>query len=202
MEHINLKKITFLSIISMIIYIALLIWVVMFKCNLLDSIRDTYFFFIDKPLNEKLEFYINGFKSAFTLSYLIEYPNDLLEDILNIIVFIPFGLYVSFFSKKQKLIKAIIFSFALSLFLELFQFYTYIGSFAFLDIITNVFGGLIGYFIYYLLQKNVTEKKIMVLNKLTLIIIIIMIPILLYAIINTFINIDFYIDVLLRRLEL
>ena len=119
------------------------------------------------------------------------------DGILNVFVFIPLGLYLSFFIKKNKFIKVIIYTFLISLLFEIIQLFSLLGSFQTEDLILNMFSGLLGYIIYKIIYK---EKNIKVLNILSLICIIILTPILIYGVINTINMIDVYIDVITRSL--
>lgn len=83
--------------------------------------------------------------------------------ILNIIMFIPFGFFYSLL-KNKKLFNVIITSFLFSLFIELTQLlYAWTSIYSrrtcdVTDLITNTFGGVIGYFLYkliYILKRKV-----------------------------------------------
>ena len=69
----------------------------------------------------------------------------------NIILFIPFGLFVSFYMKTRKIYPIFIISFVTSAVIEYCQLK--IGrTFDIDDIILNIAGGMIGYFIYLTLD--------------------------------------------------
>lgn len=196
MEKKKIKRLNILSIILFCIYILLLIWIVLFKCNIYLSITNGYFEFKTLTLKERFDYYLIPF---------IDYINNdstqtfikLKDGILNVIVFIPLGLYLSFFIKKNKFIKVIIYTFLISLLFEIIQLFSLLGSFQTEDLILNLVAGLLGYIIYKIIYK---EKNIKVLNILSLICIIILTPILIYGVINTINMIDVYIDVITRSL--
>lgn len=78
------------------------------------------------------------------------------EIAINVIVFIPFGIFLGL-KNINKFYSAMIYSFLLSLFIETMQaVMTYLGVFTrtsdVTDLITNTIGGLIGYLIYRLLK--------------------------------------------------
>ena len=54
-----------LSLVIFCIYIVLLVWVIMFKCNLINSIKDTYTYFKEFTLKERFMFYLVPFKDYF-----------------------------------------------------------------------------------------------------------------------------------------
>lgn len=191
------KTLKIISIILFTLYIGLLIWIVMFKCNLINSIQLSYEYLKDMTIKERLNVFNIPFKNYFPES--IDAPEYLFnsDDLLNIIIFIPLGLYIAYFSKKFKFIKVFILTLLISLFFELFQLFSLIGSFAVQDFITNITGGLIGYIVYKLIFiKGLQPKKILILNILSILLIILFIPILLYAIKNTISNIDIYLDII------
>ena len=196
MNNKEIKRLNILSIILFCIYILLLIWIVLLKCNIYLSITNGYFEFKTLTLKERFDYYLIPF---------IDYINNdstqtfikFKDGILNVIVFIPLGLYLSFFIKKNKFIKVIFYTFLISLLFEIIQLFSLLGSFQTEDLILNTFSGLLGYIIYKIIYK---EKNIKVLNILSLICIIILTPILIYGVINTINMIDVYINVITRSL--
>ena len=196
MNNKEIKRLNILSIILFCIYILLLIWIVLFKCNIYLSITNGYFEFKTLTLKERFDYYLIPF---------IDYINNdstqtfikFKDGILNVIVFIPLGLYLSFFIKNNKFIKVIFYTFLISLLFEIIQLFSLLGSFQTEDLILNLFSGLLGYIIYKIIYK---EKNIKVLNILSLICIIILTPILIYGVINTINMIDVYINVITRSL--
>lgn len=195
------KTLNLLSKIIFIIYIGLIIWIVMFKCNLIDSMNDAYIFLKDMSIKERILVFSTPFKNYFMES--INSPKYVFteDDLLNVIIFIPMGLYLSYFIKNRKFLKSLLITFGVSLFFELFQLFTVIGSFTIQDLMTNVIGGIIGYLVYKLIFiKKESKQRTTILNVISIIGIIVFVPILLYGIINTIKHFDFYIDILTRRL--
>ena len=196
MNNKEIKKLNILSIILFCIYILLLIWIVLLKCNIYLSITNGYFEFKTLTLKERFDYYLIPF---------IDYINNdstqtfikFKDGILNVFVFIPLGLYLSFFIKNNKFIKVIFYTFLISLLFEIIQLFSLLGSFQTEDLILNTFSGLLGYIIYKIIYK---EKNIKVLNILSLICLIILTPILIYGVINTINMIDVYINVITRSL--
>ena len=173
----------------------------MFKCNLIDSMNDAYIFLKDMSIKERILVFSTPFKNYFMES--INSPKYVFteDDLLNVIIFIPMGLYLSYFIKNRKFLKSLLITFGVSLFFELFQLFTVIGSFTIQDLMTNVIGGIIGYLVYKLIFiKKESKQRTTILNVISIIGIIVFVPILLYGIINTIKHFDFYIDILTRRL--
>ncbi|MNO24532.1 VanZ like family protein [compost metagenome] len=80
-------------------------------------------------------------------------PYSSLNLVGNLLLFIPFGVFVPMLcSQKERLFqKVFIRSFALSLSFEVTQLLLYIGTFDVDDLILNTSGGIVGYGIYRLL---------------------------------------------------
>ena len=198
----NIKSEKLFQLLSKIIfglYICLLVWVVVFKCNLINSVTQTYEYFKSFTLAERFNFYLVPFKDYFEGPFLIQIRTIIEDDILNLLLFVPFGMYLTLFIKKGSLYKVIILTFVLSLFFESFQLFSLIGSFATKDLITNVLGSLLGYLICKLVYKEKNGTlKLMILNILSIIVICIVLPIVVYSIYNTIKNINIYFEIIFR----
>ena len=79
------------------------------------------------------------------------------EVLLNVIVFIPMGLYLKMFALSGS--KAILYGFFSSFVFEFCQFLFAIGGSDITDIITNTFGTVIGVCLYALLRKIFSNKQ-------------------------------------------
>ena len=179
----------------------IIIWIITFKCNLVQSITDTYLFFKEMTIIERINFDLVPFKDYIEGPFISQINTIIEDDILNILFFVPLGMYASLFIKKHKFIKVILFSFLLSLFFEIFQLFSLIGSFSTKDLITNVLGSIIGYFIYRLMyKKENSQLKLKVYNVISTIVVVILIFICVFAIYNTILNIDLYISIIKRTL--
>lgn len=80
----------------------------------------------------------------------------------NIVLFIPLGLYLQIFMRNKKILNCVVLVFAVSLCVEAVQYIFGLGSTDIDDIILNVFGGLLGIFIYkiiYLMLKDENKTK-------------------------------------------
>lgn len=186
-----------LSISIFIIYLLLVIWVIVFKCNRMFVVTQGYYGLSQMTLMERLLRELNPIGFYIDPPIESQVPFYLMDDILNVVIFIPFGLYMSYFVKKHKVLKAVIVAFCISLFFEVFQLFTLLGGGSTKDLITNTFGSLLGCFIG---KKLYSDSRIKVFNICSIVVLIIAIPILVYAIVNTVINMETYIGVLLRTL--
>lgn len=88
----------------------------------------------------------------------------------NIAAFVPFGIFLPVFSRRcRRFWYTALYSMELSLFVELLQLVTKVGSFDVDDLLLNTIGGIIGYILYRLgmlywekkgqTAKNNEEKK-------------------------------------------
>lgn len=89
------------------------------------------------------------------LKYITEWWS--LKNIIgNIILFIPLGFLVPLvYIKAQRFYKTFIIIFLSVLLIESFQLFTMLGVFDIDDIILNCTGGIIGYFLFYILKRMV-----------------------------------------------
>ena len=89
---------------------------------------------------------------------------DVAEIILNVVIFVPLGIYAGVLFKRWGFVKKLFFFFLISLMFEVFQFILRIGIFDITDIITNTSGGIIGLMIFQAIEKvfnnSVKAKKI------------------------------------------
>ena len=125
------KTLCFLSKLLFILYLIVLIWVVVFKCNIAISLTGGYLYFKTITFHERLLMYIVPFKNYFVAFKM----NELIDSLFNCVIFIPLGLYLSYFISKKKLTMALFLSFGVSLFFELFQLFSLMGSFQTEDLI-------------------------------------------------------------------
>ena len=113
----------------------------------------------------------------------------LVLDMLNLIIFIPFGILLSHLIKDRRTIKVLAISFIFSLIIELFQLITIIGAFMLNDLILNTLGGLIGVVIYKIMMK---KENIKLLSGLTFVFIGLSLLVLGYLIFNFINHFDIY----------
>ena len=187
--HNNEKRFNILMKISLIIYLIILILTVMFKTFMPNSLIESYNFLSNFTLEERFFRGINLIEF-----YKIEYElgiitKTIILDILNCIIFIPFGILISNQIKKNKIIKSILLTLIISIFIETFQLITIIGSFMLNDLITNIIGGLIGSILYILITRKKKYNIYIILLSIFLLIELILVS---YLLINLIINIDVY----------
>ena len=130
-----------------IIYMCVLVYVVFFAEAMGRTPQDGYVYNLT-PLKEIKRF----------MKYI--WDNDALGGAArlnifgNIIAFMPFGIYLPYTSEsKLGFISTFLYTFSLSLTIELVQLITKVGSCDVDDIILNTLGGVIGYILWYIYTK-------------------------------------------------
>ena len=153
------------SLLSLFVYLIILSWVIMFKCNLRTN--DMRFGYRSINLIPFIQF-LNGEKYFFV------------ECVLNLLVFIPFGFVFPSAFKCENLIILAIVSFGLSAFYEGLQYLLAFGGTDITDVIFNGTGGFLGSLIFVKFDKE--NKFLNLVNKLF---VVIGIPFALYCVIST-----------------
>jgi glycopeptide antibiotics resistance protein len=75
------------------------------------------------------------------------------ENISNVVIFVPLGVYAGILFERWISGKKLFFFFLLSLIVEGLQFVLAIGAFDITDIITNTFGAILGLMIFKAVEK-------------------------------------------------
>ncbi len=162
------KKISLIHILFGI-YLVLLIWIILFK--LAFSFEDIRLMFGYRAVNLIPFYYDNEVSIHFR------------EVVENLLIFIPFGLYLGMWGIK--LGKSVLTGFIFSLTMEVCQYILTLGGSDITDIITNTLGTLIGatlYLILSLIFKN-KAKLDKVLNILALTVTVLFVSFILFILI-------------------
>lgn len=80
------------------------------------------------------------------------------ENILNLVIFVPLGVYAGILFERWIPGKKLLFFFLLSSIVEGLQYILRIGAFDVTDIIANTLGGIIGLLIYSAIEKAVNNS--------------------------------------------
>ncbi len=140
------KKIT---LILMIFYLIALIWVIIFKLEFsikeLPQIRNINLIPFNQPS------IVNG-------------KADISEIILNVLAFIPYGLFIHILMDEKSILKKLLIIFATSFIFELIQYIFAIGASDITDIISNTSGGIIGVVVSMFMEKLLRENWIKYIN--------------------------------------
>ncbi|MDQ2753086.1 MAG: VanZ family protein [Bacteroidota bacterium] len=120
------------------IYLIALFWILLFKLGVhfsyMGKIRSINLIPFSEPL------ILNG-------------KTDFGEIILNILIFVPLGLYAGILFKQWSFGKKLFFFFLISLLIEGLQFILRLGASDVTDIITNTLGGIIGLMAFTAIEK-------------------------------------------------
>lgn len=121
--------------ISFVLYIFLLTWIIVFKFRI--NIRNLRYL------------------SAINLIPFKE--NDLKEILINIFLFIPYGMYLRELTKKKSLTVGIII--LISFIFEVLQYILHIGISDITDVMMNTLGGMVGILLISILEKKRKNSK-------------------------------------------
>lgn len=149
--HNRHKKMT---IILSFIYLIILTWIIVFKLSFsLSSLP-----------------HLRGVNLIpFSESVIVNGKLDISEIILNILVFVPLGVYISMLKPDWPLWKRIAPMALVSLLYEATQYIFAIGATDITDFLGNTLGGAVGCLLYLLIYKILKERTLTVLNLLALI---------------------------------
>jgi len=129
-----------LTRILLIIYLIVLVWIILFKMGVSFSYME------ERRIN--LIPFANGY---YTLT----------ETIMNVVIFIPLGLYAHILFRRKSFVWSVLFFFLVSLIAETLQVIIKTGVFDVTDLLTNTTGGIVGYLLISLFEK-VTSKPLKV----------------------------------------
>lgn len=121
-----------------IIYLIALFWIIVFKFNVSFS-----------DIGSMRSINLNPFSESLILNGRIAFS----EIIMNVVIFVPLGIYVGILFKRWATLKKLFFFFLISLICEVAQFIFGIGASDITDIINNTLGGIIGLMIYIGIEK-------------------------------------------------
>lgn len=134
-----------LIIIAFTLYVLLLTWIIVFKFRL--NLSDLKYIRTINLIPFKANGVVNGMR----------------ETVINVVLFIPLGMYLKYLLKDRKFLSIVIIS-STSLLFEILQYIFHIGVSDITDIIMNTIGGIIGMILMVTLL--LIAKKNNVLNKI------------------------------------
>ena len=80
----------------------------------------------------------------------------------NVLIFLPFGFFMAMASRYRSFLSTLIYSFALSLTIELSQLFMKVGCFDVDDLLLNTIGGILGFITFLIcnvIRRNYGKKK-------------------------------------------
>ena len=163
-----------------------LVWFIIFKAGNNNSINKMFngkmgTYSLKKRFNE-------GLKSTFIKGRIVSIY-QLRDAMLNVLAFVPFGIYLPLIFKKHKAFKCLLVASLTTLFFEAFQLFSIWGCFAVDDLVANIFGSVIGLIFYFVLVKRFKPQHLTAIN---LLLVVIVAPICFYAIFGIFKDFNFY----------
>lgn len=133
-----------LAVILFITYFIVLIWILLFKMGVRFSYMD------------------NRQVNLIPFSSLASKDTGVGEIVMNVLIFVPVGVYLSIIAGWGVRMKLLLF-FSISLLIETLQYTFRIGAFDVTDLLTNTSGGIVGVLLFYsckkVLMSNDKAKK-------------------------------------------
>lgn len=145
----NTRKQKRLTRLLFIIYLLVLIWIIVFKFS---------FTFEDIPSLRSVN--LIPLEGTAIRDNQYDY-NELLS---NVIIFMPFGLYIGILKRKWRFLLQLLPIFGVSLLFESLQYIFAIGATDITDLIGNTLGGALGIITCFILRKAFNSHAIKVLN--------------------------------------
>lgn len=146
MSHKGKRRIQLGSFILLVLYIAILVYVCFFSEGYGRGDITPYYRYNLVPFKEIRRFYV--YRDVVGAGAFI---TNLFG---NVLAFMPFGFFVPVLrAKDRRLIRMAVNTFFLSLFIETVQLVTRVGSFDVDDLILNTLGGILGYVLFYILNR-------------------------------------------------
>ena len=137
----------------LLIYLLVLTWIILFKMQ------------INLSYIGRMQ-YRNVNLIPFQGSAVVNGRIELSEIILNVIAFVPFGVYISMLKENRNWFQKAIPVFLTSFIYETLQYVFAIGASDITDLLGNTLGGLIGILLFWLLSKILKENTIKIINAL------------------------------------
>ncbi|MBQ7334961.1 MAG: VanZ family protein [Clostridia bacterium] len=142
---------------TLIAYLILLLWVIVFKCNNINVLHIERNH--SRTLWERLSKNLIPFRSI--VHYVtIGHEKEILYFFVNFFLFVPMGILLPFYRTPQKSVLLIL---ATTVSVEIFQLFSCWGGFDSTDIIMNFLGGIAGIWVY---QKWIIHLPDKVINPL------------------------------------
>lgn len=161
---------------SFAIYMILLIWVIIFKWSNYIAAQECIITFRKLDLAER---FLTCQQSFIGFNFF--------DIILNTILFLPMSLcFTSLFQKKHFIL---LIGIVCSFIFEISQFFTCVGMFNIFDIIGNATGCVLGYVLFLFFEKIINKRFVDTIN---IVIIVVGVPLCIYAIVMTTINFHYY----------
>ena len=127
----------------LIIYLLITFWIIVLKMNV--------------PMTYKADAKIINL-IPYQASTILNGSVSYVEILLNVVIFIPFGLYANPLFRSSSFLQKVGLFFFFSLLFELTQYFLGIGALDSTDILNNTLGGVIGLWIYRGIEKIFSDR--------------------------------------------
>lgn len=152
-----------------IIYLSFLTWIILFKLDIFSTLQMAYYNEMGRSIN------LIPFAGTAVYDGVLDYQ----EIGLNVLCFIPFGIYMEMINKKATWVKNLAVMLSVSILYEAVQYIFQIGVADITDVLANGFGGAIGINIMYILTSIWHDKAYERVNRIALILTIVVAELLL-----------------------
>ncbi len=159
-------------------YLILIIWVIALKFNS-EWVPKLGEYFRSLPLKDRIKTTVIPFYGMIKNGF--RFNADYFS---NVLIYIPLGIFLSFFLEKKTFLNIAIILFS-SIIFEAIQLLTGFGGSDVTDVFCNLSGGVIGLILYALLRKRIKDKTI---NVITFFLFVCFLPVTVYAVSNTALN--------------
>ncbi|MBF0818515.1 VanZ family protein [Streptococcus acidominimus] len=140
------------------VYLLFLTWIILFKLDVVSTLQIAYYKVLGHSIN------LIPFAGTAVYDGILDYQ----EIGLNILCFIPFGIYIEMLDRKATWVKNLTVILTVSLAYEAVQYIFQIGVADITDLLANGFGGAIGINIMYVLTSVWQEKAYERVNRIAL----------------------------------
>ena len=141
------QRIRKLTVSTFVFYIIILLWVTILKCNMEASIHGVRIFL--EPMSIRDRF-------IYATSY-FELDDSITSMLLNVFIFIPFGILVPLLRGKAAVLTTTAMAFLTTLAIESTQLIIAFGYFTYMDLICNTLGAALGIIIFAILRKLLSD---------------------------------------------
>lgn len=137
----------------LLVYLIVLTWIIVFKMEFdISLLQCTHF----RSIN----------LIPFGASLVVNGHIDASEILLNVIAFIPFGIYLSIVKNEWNFFQKVLPIFLVSLSYEIVQYIFAIGGSDITDLIGNTLGGIIGIGLFVVIEKILGKNTVKIINVL------------------------------------
>lgn len=143
-----------LTLILFVIYLLMLTWIILFKFSF--SIQD---------ISSLRSVNLIPLKGTAVRNNQLDY----VELLSNVLIFVPFGIYVSMLKPHWRFLKQLLPFIGVSLLFEIFQYVFAIGATDITDLLGNTVGGIIGIILCVIFKRVFKDKALKTLNIIAMI---------------------------------